>query len=218
MAHTHRVFVSLLAAAALSACSGLSGSVPPSPNAASPAASRPAANPPPCSGQSTTSEYATSETQTVASKPASMCVPAFGGFGGTIQLPAAKPSITATATTSTTNYNQTLPSLGKKGKPLLYLQLVTSATTAFGKKFKSSGGLAGKSLKTGNDYTVYGEAKLAGVAGITMTFTPCVAKASAGKYGGVISGIGSLLAAQRIDTPAVMYFEIYRGKHAAATC
>jgi hypothetical protein len=126
--------------------------------------------------------------------------------------------VTATSTSSTTNYNQTLPSLQRKGKPLLYLQVVTSAPTLFGKKIKPTGGLDGKSLKPGNTYTVYGEAKLAGVAGITMLFTPCVAKASKGKYGGLISGIGTLLVSQNVNSQAVMYFEIYSGNHAKTPC
>jgi hypothetical protein len=192
--------------------------MPASHSEAPPSLSRPDANPPGCPGQSTTSEYAISGTQTIASKPGPLCVPAFGGFGGTIALPAAKPSITATATSSTTNYNQTLPTLGKKGKPIFYLQVVTSGPALFGKKIKSVGGLDGKTLKAGNPYTVYGEAKLAGIAGITEVFTPCVAKATAGKYGGAISGIGGLLAGQNVNSQAVMYFEIYRGKLVRTPC
>jgi len=218
MERTQRIFATLAAAVSLAACAGHSGTLLPLQDAAAMSVARPDANPPPCTGQSTTSEYATSASATIPSKPASFCVPEFGGFGGTIELPAAKPSITATSTSSTTNYNKMLPVFSKKGKPLFYLQMVTSALTDFGKKVKSSGGLDGKSLKAGNSYTVYGEAKLAGVAGITQLFTPCVAKASKGKYGGVISGIGTLLAGQNIDTPAVMYFEIYRGKHADTPC
>ena len=106
----------------------------------------------PAPGRARPASTRRSATQTIASKPGPLCVPAFGGFGGTIQLPAAKPSMTATATSSTTNYNQTLPSLAKKGKPLFYLQVVTSGPAVFGKRMKSAGGFDGKSLKPGHTY------------------------------------------------------------------
>lgn len=175
--------------------------------------------PPQCANQSTTTLYATSATMTLQSKPRALCIPAFGGWGGTLQYPAANPSVTVVAISSTTNYNQQLPLLSSKGKPVFYLQMTTSAATKFGPTVNDKGGLTSKSLVPGTTYYVYGQVKFPGPAGIFIPFTPCSAKATAGPYGGVIMNAGTLFAKQNFQQGGAVTIEVYKvGKEVKAAC
>jgi hypothetical protein len=215
-----RALSALAAIAALSACAGGAGSLPPSPGAplGRPAGVhvKPRGNPPACKGQTTTTQFA-SLSEKFKRKGAALCIPAFGGFGGSFPYPAAKPMVSAMVTSSTTNYNRTLPVLAK-GKPLFFLQAATSAPATFGSKLPARGGLEGHKLSAGKPYTVYGQAKLAGVAGITITFTPCSAVAVLSKYGGLIGGMGKLLAGQNLAGTATITFEVFAGAHTSNKC
>ena len=210
----------LAAALALSACGGTStATLPPAATAFGPAAK--SSGPAPCTGQSTTSLFATSATATLQSKSKLWCVPAFDGFGGTIGLPASRPTVTATFISSTTNYNQQLPPLAKHGNPIFYLQFQTSAGNTFGRSVRSGDGVASKKLIAGHHYTVYGQATTGsgGVLHLIINLGPCSTTAVAGKDGGTISGIGSLLKTQKLTNgPSTIIYEVYTGTRATQSC
>jgi hypothetical protein len=203
---------------AFTACGG--GSNAPLPSAMTQSAPMAkASGPAPCTGQSTTSLFASTPAAAMQSKAGALCIPAFGGFGGTMEYPPAKPSITAALTASTTNFNQQFPKLGKKGKPIFYLQVETSANTDFGHSLRANGGLTSKKLVAGQPYTLYGEGISGGIVRLITNFTPCVATATSGKDGGVIPAFGRLLLRQKLANGALtIYFEVYKGKLTAQSC
>jgi hypothetical protein len=214
-----RALIAILGATlALTACGG--GSNAPLPSAMTQSAPMAkASGPAPCPGQSTTSLYASTPAAALQSKVGALCIPAFGGFGGTMEYPPAKPSITATLTASTTNYNQQLPTLGKKGKPIYYLEVQTSGNTVFGFSLRANGGLTSAKLVAGKPYTLYGEGISGGIVHFITNFTPCVATAKSGKDGGVIPAFGRLLVRQKLANGALtIYFEVYKGKLTAQPC
>jgi hypothetical protein len=203
---------------ALTACGGGSNtSLPSAISQSAPMAKT--SGPAPCTGQTTTSVYANMPAVAMQSKPKALCIPAFGGFGGTMEYPPAKPSITAALTASTTNYNQLLPTLAKTGKPIYYLQVQTSADTVFGNDVLAKGGLTSAKLVAGRSYTLYGQSIAGGIVHFINDLTPCVATATSGKDGGVLPSFGRLLAGQKFTNGAVtITFEVYKGKHAAKSC
>lgn len=172
---------------------------------------RPDRVPPPCPGQKTTTKYAKLK-ETLSTKGGQLCIPAFGGFGGTIQYPGANPSVSLTLTSSTKN--KKLSKLGK-GTPIFYLQLALSGATTFSTNLPAGGGLTGKKLIPGTTYTAFGQA---GAFGITVTLTPCYVAATKGRFGGVIGGLGTLLKGLNVPVAAQGYIEIYPGKQASGKC
>ncbi|HEX4014618.1 MAG TPA: hypothetical protein VHX17_12150 [Candidatus Cybelea sp.] len=177
-----------------------------------PTAVVPDAKPPKCKGQKTTDQYA-SLTETLSNQGGSLCVPAFGGFGGTVTYPPASPSAQLGLTTSTTNYDN-MPNLGS-GTPIFYIQLALQSATSFGSDAPAGGGLTAKEIKPHQPYTVYGQAK---VLGFPVNFGPCFEKAKKGKYGGVLGGVGTLLEGVSIPAAANGVLEIYAGKQTATSC
>jgi len=213
-----RAFISILTTLALTACGGSSNAPLPSAIAQSAPMAK-AGGPAPCPSQSTTSLFASTPAAAFQSKAGALCIPAFDGFGGTMEYPPAKPSITAALTASTTNYNQQLPTLGKTGKPIYYLQVQTSASTAFGHSLRANGGLTSAKLVAGESYTLYGEGISGGIVHLITNFTPCVATATSGKNGGVIPAFGRLLVRQKLtDGALTIYFEVYKGKLTVQPC
>ncbi len=221
--HARLASITVLAAAAsLAGCATHSGTLLPSPSQAgaqhiaslaTPLVALPEAVPPNCKGQKTTQQYA-SDTEKLRITGGSLCIPAFGALGGSITYPPANPSVSVSLISSTTNYNKKLPQLGN-GAPIFYLQIALTKGTAFGQNAKAGGGLTGKTIKPGNTYTAYAQAK---ILGFPVNFTPCYAVATKGKYGGVIGGIGSLLKGQSVPNNTSGVIEIYSGKSANAKC
>lgn len=199
----------------LAACSSHDGVLLPAQQTA--ANLRAEAAPAPCKGQTTSSQYAISKQAKLKSNNTHACIPAFAGFGGSFHYPAATPIVPATMTSSTTNYNNLLPALSK-GKPIFYLQIATTAATTFAATYKASGGLASKAIKPGSTYYVYGQAKLGGVAGIMITFTPCRATAVKAKRGGAIANLGTVLESQNLTSSANIVIEVYPKGHVTAKC
>lgn len=195
---------------ALAACAQ-HGSVYP-PTALNGASVAPDAVPPNCKHQKTTKDYA-SVSQKLSTKGGSLCVPAFGGFGGSINYPPANPSVKLELTSSTTNYNH-MPNLGK-GSPIFYLQLAISGGTTFGKNVRAGGGLTSQQIDPGEPYTIYGQAV---VRHIPFNFGPCYAVATKGKYGGVLGGVGTLLKSEQIPVAATAVLEIYSGQQTNKEC
>ena len=173
----------------------------------------PAAGPPKCAGQQTTQQYA-SVSETLLTTGGKLCIPAFGGLGGSVKYPPANPSTSISLISSTTNYNHKLPSL-HSGTPLFYLQLSVASSTSFGNDVKAGGGLTGKPIVPGSTYTAYAQAK---VDGFPINFKPCYAVATQGKFGGVLGGVGSLLKGQSVPSGASGVIEIYPGKSTSDKC
>jgi hypothetical protein len=176
------------------------------------AAAMPDLAPPACKGQKDSKNHATIS-EKLLTKGGSLCIPAFGGFGGTIQYPSAKPSVKMKLTSSTTNYNK-MPELGP-GTALFYLQLAISGATNFGNNVPAGGGLTAKKIVPGDPYTAFGAAT---IFGVTFKFTPCYTIATKGKFGGLIGGVGTLLKGQMVPSAATGVIEIYSGKHAGGKC
>lgn len=202
-------------ATSLIGCAAQDGTVPAPLGTES--ALRSEAAPPACAGQTTSTEYAISKPTKLKSRNTHACIPAFGGFGGSLHYPAATPTVPATLTSSTTNYNGLLPALSK-GTPIFYLQIATTAPAAFAPTYKASGGLISKAIKPGKTYFIYGQAKLGGVAGIMIDFTPCRATAIRVKGGGAITNLGTVFEGQNIGGSANIVIEVYSKGHVAAKC
>lgn len=167
--------------------------------------------PPACRGQKKTKQDA-SATEKITSKGGTLCIPAFGGFGGTITYPPANPATKIKLTSSTTNYDN-LPQLGS-GTPIFYLQIELLGNTTFGKDAPAGGGLASSAIKPGKAYTAYGAVEL---GSLWLGFPPCFAVAKKSKYGGQIGGLGTLLDGQSLNqTSAVV--EIEAGKASGTKC
>lgn len=202
------------AAAVLTGCAQHGGTVLPT-TALAPQANvfpNAAATPPPCKGQKNAKNSA-SLSVTFSTKGGSFCVPAFGGYGGTISYPKANPSVKATVTSSSTNYKK-LPQLGT-GTAIFYLQLAMAGGTTFGSSINPTGGLTAATITSGKPYTAYGQAT---VSGQTIKFGPCYATATKGTYGGVISSIGALLEYGAVPTKVNGFIEVYSGKQTKTKC
>lgn len=211
-------FAALIAFAALAACSShgsMPSALPQTPAFAGSAQPLDEAllAPPACKGQKTTKTHSTVSDKLLTSG-GRICIPSFGGFGGTVAYPPANPSIVLTLISSTTNYTGKLPSL-HSGQPIFYLQIAIPSGTTFGTGVPAGGGLTAASITAGKAYTVYGQAK---IDGFPFNFTPCTAVATKGKYGGVIGGVGTLLKGQSVPGAASGVIEIYAGKSATGKC
>lgn len=212
-----RSAVTLAAIIALAACAQNGGSSLPSSlatqgNAFSHVATA-VATPPPCKGQKTSSDYA-QLTVTLSSKGGTFCVPAIGGFGGSISYPDATPPLKSVKiTSSSTNYNN-LPELGT-GTAIFYLQFSSKGKTTFGSQIKIKGGLTSQAIKIGKDYTAFGQVTL---GSYTEQFLPCYAIAVTGKYGGNLRTIGALLEYGVVPGPATGFIEVYSGKQTSTQC
>jgi hypothetical protein len=200
----------LAAAVLLSACAY--ESIPLTSGAFTTQAERPAVAPPSCKGQKDAKQYA-SLTVTLSTKGGSFCIPAFGGFGGTVEYPSADPSVKLKLISSTTDYNHQ-PQLGS-GTAIFYMQLALSSGTDFGDDAKAGGGLAGKAIVAKKPYTIYGQAT---VLGFKFDFGPCYVVATKSKYGGAIGGVGTLLEGEDIPSKATGIIEIYSGQQTSKQC
>lgn len=199
------------AAALLSACAGHS------PNALPPQSTSflqwaPLATPAACIGQKNKPKYSFVKNN-LTTKGGKACIPSFGGFGGSVSYPGANPAITATFTSSTTNYTHKLPALGK-GTVMFYLQIALSGATTFGTNVPAGGGLAGKALKPGKTYTAFG----AVISPISQAIGGCYLVAKKSSAGGVISGFGNLLKGQSVPLAVTAVVEIYSGKQTSSKC
>jgi hypothetical protein len=197
--------------ALLSGCAMHGGTLPSLPDASSTSIA-PEAKLRDCKGQQDQQYYATLSV-TLSTAGGSVCIPTFGGFGGSVKYPSVNPSVKLTLTSSTTNYDN-MPQLGS-GTPIFYLQLAISGGTTFGSHVKKGGGLTSKQITPGQIYTVFGQAV---VYGFKYNFPPCYAVATKGKYGGVIGGIGTLLEGQQVPFAASGVIEVYSGQQASQQC
>lgn len=193
-----------------SACAQRAGTLPP----ASLAIASPIASPPDCQGQKNSKHDATL-TAPLLPSGGSFCIPAFGGFGGTLEYPDAsfKGTVSLTLTSSVKNYDHQ-PKLGS-GKPIFYIAFAISGPVSFGSKLKSGGGLTGAKIVSGSPYTIYGQAT---VFGQKLDLGPCYATATKGKYGGVIGELGSLIENEDVPFAAKGVIEVYSGEATTSQC
>ncbi len=208
-----RIVLCAFPALVLAACASHGvAPLPPMVLAAPAGVDRPGAGPPACKGQKTSKNYA-SLAVTLSTKGGSACIPAYGGFGGTVRYPGAQPSVKLKLISSTKDYDH-LPQLGH-GTAIFYLQLAISGGTTFASKVRAGGGLTAEEIVSGKPYTAYGRAT---ISGVTLNFGPCYSVATEGKYGGVIGGVGALLKGQSVPFAAKGVIEIYSGKQSATKC
>jgi hypothetical protein len=154
-------------------------------------------------GQKNSTNYA-SLTSTFTSKGGTLCVPAIGGWGGSVTYPAAKPAAKITLISSVKNYNK-MPNFGK-GAAMFYLQVALKSPTAFGTKTPAGGGILGGTLVAGKTYSA-----IAGAAGFGV-ISACTTVAMKSKSGGMISGVGTVLKGVTIPGAITGIVEIYAGK------
>jgi hypothetical protein len=179
---------------------------------ASAMSARAVTGPPSCKGQRTTKKFGNISVM-LKTRGGSFCIPAFGGFGGSMQYPGVDRSVKLTIRTSTTNiYNE--PQLGT-GTSIVYLNLHFHAGTHFGSKLRSGGGLTSQTIYAGNTYTAYG---IVAVGNLDLMFPPCYTVATQGPYGGVLPNLGDLFSATTITGAGFGVIEIYPGEQVSQEC
>jgi hypothetical protein len=211
--HHRGAALSLVAAAFLAACSGQSN------NAFVPTQSAPFAShtaqgptdfmsmPAACIGQKNSKDYATLDA-TFSTKGGTVCIPAFGGWGGSVTYPPAEPAAKVALTSSVKNYNK-MPNFDGSAA-MFYLQVTFKSPTGFGTKAPAGGGLIGKTLVPGKTYSAVAGASLLGKIKI---LGGCTAVATKTSSGGSISGLGTVLQGAPIAiAPITGIVEIYPGK------
>lgn len=209
MLEFRRTKIALLTVAVLGGCGS---QLPPTvPGSGSAGIILPEAVPPACKAQKKTKKY-TSVTETLNADGGSLCIPQFGAFGGTLNVPPSTLSDKVTLISSTTNY-ASVPLPKVSGSPIFYLNVTPASATAFGVRLKTGGGLTGKPIKAKKTYTGY-------LQGYRLSswhaLANCYGVAESGKYGGVVSGLGSLLENQSGYTAFELF--VYAGKHGRSKC
>jgi hypothetical protein len=173
---------------------------------------RPASGPPACPRQRTMMTYG-GHSGELRPSGGSFCIPAFGGFGGSLQYPGVERAVTLSIRTSTANiYNEPLLS---SGAPIVYLNLHFHAGTHFRSNLKSKGGLTSTAIQVGSAYTAYG---IVAVGHLSLMFPPCYAVATQGPYGGVLSNLGDLFSDTTITGDGFGVIEIYPGALVSQGC
>lgn len=200
-----------VAVIALTGCGGslstTSGALPPSA-----AFARALTGPPTCKDQRTKKKYGSIGVK-LKTKGGAFCIPAFGGFGGSMQYPGVNRSAKLTIRTSTQNiYNE--PQLGT-GTSIVYLNLHFHAGTHFGSNLKSKGGLTSQTISPGGTYTAYG---VVAVGHLDLMFPPCYTVATQGAYGGVLPNLGDLFSGATITGAGYGVIEIYSGEQVSQEC
>jgi hypothetical protein len=174
--------------------------------------SRAVTGPPACNGQRTTKKFGDITTR-LRAKGAAFCIPAFGGFGGTMEYPGAGPAVKLTIRTSTENiYDE--PQLGT-GTSIVYLNLHFHAGTHFRSNLKSKGGLTSETIDAGDVYTAYG---IVQVGHLVLMFPPCYALATQGPYGGVLPNLGHLFSGTGVTGAGYGVIEVYSGAQVSEEC
>jgi hypothetical protein len=174
---------------------------------------RAATAPPQCTHQRTKGKYAQIEAR-LKNRAGSFCVPAFGGFGGTVEYPGVKRPVKLVLRSSTENiYDE--PLLGSSGAPIFYLNLHVLAGTHFHTKLKSGGGLTSATIQAGQPYSAFG---IVAVGHLVLRFPPCYAVATQGPYGGILPGIGQLFSDTTITGAGYGVIEIYPGMQVSQGC
>ena len=208
-----RLAIVLAVAGATAACGAINANVSLPAAAITPSvAGALPAMPSPCKGQRNRKKYAELALK-LKTREADFCIPAFHGYGGALQYPAVERSVKLVLRSATANlYND--PQLGS-GTAMFYLNLHFIAGTTFGTKFRSTGGLTGTKIVSGQPYTAYG---IVTVGHLARMFTPCYAVATQGPEGGVLSNLGYLFSGVTITGDGYGVIEIYSGAQVSQEC
>jgi hypothetical protein len=173
---------------------------------------RTASGPPACARQRTMMTYG-GHSQGLNVRGGSFCIPAFGGFGGSLEYPGVERAVELSVRTTTEDiYNE--PLLGT-GTPIVYLNLHFHAGTHFGPHLRARGGLTSAAIQAGQAYTAYG---IFAVGHLSLMFPPCYAVATQGAYGGVLANIGDLFTNAPITGAGFGVIEIYPGTQVSQPC
>jgi hypothetical protein len=203
-----RIGLALVAACATASCGQRESAALPSATTTA----RTATAPPQCKDQRTRKQYAQIKVK-LKTRGGSFCIPAFGGFGGTMQVPGVERSVKLVLRSSTTNiYDE--PLLGS-GTPIFYLNLHFLAGTHFRTKLKSTGGLTSATIQAGQPYSAFG---IVAVGHLVLMLPPCYAVATQGPYGGILPGIGQLFSDTTITGAGYGVIEIYPGMQVSQGC
>ena len=173
----------------------------------------PATTPLRCARQHGTKKYAQLDV-TLKTHESDFCVPAFHGYGGAIEYPAVERSAKVVLRSAVTNLYDD-PLLGTTGTPMFYLNLHFRAGASFGTQFGSAGGLTGSEIVAGQSYTAYG---IVTVGHLALMLAPCTTVATQGAYGGVLSGLGSMVAGRTVTGAGYGVIEIYSGAQLSQQC
>lgn len=201
-------------ATSLAACGG--SQVLTQTNAALPGVAAPDIAPiPACKGQKSTKQYASIGAKPLSTKGGILCVPRFGGWGGSMNYPGASSSSMGLIS-STTAYNPALfPPTGSVA-PIFYIQFGLNKTgVIFGAKLPAAGVLASKSLKAGKPYTVQGASN---VGSLWNSLGYCSTTAFSSKYGAAIRGVGFVLKNVHMGGASSGVISILPGKLAQSKC
>jgi hypothetical protein len=210
----------LIAACSFAACSGPPVSMPPQPAQLAPTQFvLPDKAAPPCKGQSSTTDYASGTAQTLSTKGGVLCVPRFGGWGGSMSYPGTTDAGGSMSLIgSTTAYSGPIWPINEPASAIFYIQVTaSSAGISFGTKVPKGGELASKKLKVNKPYTV--NATLIAFGSMFEGFGECYVKARKGAYGPELTGLAAVLAGHGFSgagTRAVI--EIIPGKFASKKC
>jgi len=168
--------------------------------------------PPACTGQRSTKKYG-NITEKLQTAGGSLCIPAFAGFGGSIEYPGVERRVKLTIRTSAQNiYNE--PQLGS-GTSMVYVNLHFHAGTHFGSNLQSQGGLTSQAINAGSTYTAFG---IVAVGHLVLMFPPCYSVATQGQYGGVLPNLGTLFSNTTITGAGLGVIEIYSGQQVSQPC
>jgi hypothetical protein len=205
-----RIAAAAIAGALVAGCA--SQSVSTMPQAGTPTVIvQPQTGPPACSGQKVTKKYS-SVTERLLGKAASLCIPTFQGLGGALGYPAAKPVEKVTVTSTTIDNGFPYPG---SGTPVFYLEVALPGATSFGTTLRAATGLTGKKIKAKTAYTVF----LSYLKyGFWYGGPSCYTTATAGKYGGAVQKLGSVLKGQSFGGAYTLLFEVYPGQQSGTSC
>ena len=164
---------------------------------------------PKCKGQTTVGHGAEVE-ERIPREGATLCVPSFRGFGGTLGFPGVDPAPEPIA------LRVTVPSRGMErdgAAPIFNLQWLPSAQFRFGKS-APPGGISGATMIPGKPYTGYG---VIGFKGSSKRVGPCYSIAAPGKYRGIFNDLGTLMENQG-GSFITWDLTIYPGKETKRRC
>ena len=191
--------VSAVAIGLLAGCAGQSALTPPPANLGSTdtlarlGADVPDVSPPPkCKGQTGTKVYAEVAKETLKAHGGTLCVPAFGGWGGGLQYPQQYGSYAYTVKliSSTKAYSGSLlPPAGSK-TPIFYLQIGFNSFPGFYPTLPKGAPLVSSHLKAKKSYTVGLFEYFYGLG--WSQEVSCYQVAAKSKHGGSLAHVGAV--------------------------
>jgi hypothetical protein len=211
--------------ALFSGCAGGSTAIPPQAVSIPPAlagigwnASVPdVAVPPKCKGQKNTKDYATVATQNIKEiTGSSVCVPAFGGWGGGLQFPGTyNVGYTVSLTSSTKTYNGGLfPPAGSQ-TPIFYLQIAFSGFPGFYPTLPKGKPLESTHISANKPYTILVQEYFYALGWGTVG--ECYQIAKRAQNGNGLAGAGTIFEHQTFGEMHGI-LEVFKGKLVSNQC